>query len=378
MLLEYDPHNSLMTAIDRPSTSPGVTTPQFSNFDSPRGNDRGRGRGRIQRGDRGSSNGAPSRRGGRAEFSSDRPNFDRSNTTIVVENIPEEKFSEDTVRSFFTEFGSIIEVSMRPYKRLALVKYEDWSSAKAAYSSPKVIFDNRFVKVYWYTNPESSQAPLAANKNEALSGTNGTPIPTTVTATSESHIDLEEFTRKQKEAQKVHEEKMKKKAEMEIAQKELERRQEELLKKQAEEKRKLMEKLAAKGSKLSTPSEIEQNGTKSAGHAKPSSQTESLKAQLAALEAEAKSLGLDTALADDATWGIRGRSRGRGAYRGRGFIPRGRGFERGGYRGRGAPLFGGVGATYKLDNRPRKVSLVGIDFTDPARDESLRQYLLVY
>jgi RNA-binding protein 26 len=379
MLLEYDPHNSLMTTIDHPSTSPTVAAPLFPNFDSSRGNDRGRGRSKIQRGDRTSSNGALSRRGGRAEFSSDRPNFDRTNTTIVVENIPEERFSEDVVREFFTEFGSIAEINMRPYKRLALVKYDDWSAAKAAYSSPKVIFDNRFVKVYWYTNPDSlPQVPLATNKNETLGNVNGTSSPTTARATSEPRIDLEEFTRKQQEAQKVHEEKMKKKAEMEAAQKELERRQEELLKKQAEEKRKLMEKLAAKTSKSGTSSVTEQNGTKAASNGKPSSQTEALKAQLAALEAEARSLGLDTALTDDTSWGSRGRGRGRGAYRGRGaFIPRGRGFERGGYRGRGATVFGGAAASYKLDNRPKKISLTGIDFTDSEKDESLRQYLLV-
>lgn len=373
---------------------PGLETPSLSNvpalsqmtFNDSRGNDRGRGRGRGLRGDRGGTNGASaSRRGGRAEFSSDRPNFDRTKTTIVVENIPEEKFSEEAVQEFFSEFGVIIEVTMKPYKRLALVKYDDWSAARAAYSSPKVIFDNRFVKVYWYTNEESLPKPPAVagtGKNGSVDQGNDTQMstPAPPSASSEPQIDLEEFSRKQQEVQKAHEEKMKKKAEMEAAQKELERRQEELLKKQAEEKRKLMERLAARTNKTANQPAPEQNGAPTANTGKTSSQTEALKAQLAALEAEAKSLGLDTALTDDTSWGGRGRGRGRGGYRGRGtFVPRGtRGFDRGGYRGRSGAPFGGGGAAYKLDNRPKRVALTGVDFTNLDKDESLRQYLLVF
>jgi hypothetical protein len=302
-----------------------------------------------------------------------------------VENIPEEKFSEDAVREFFSEFGMITEVTMKAYKRLALVKYDDWSAAKAAYSSPKVIFDNRFVKVYWYTNDEAlPKAPVAAgvstNGSREQIDSAQTSTPTPVIVSSEPQIDLEEFSRKQQEVQKAHEEKVKKKAEMEAAQKELEKRHEELLKKQAEEKRKLMEKLAAKTNKNGSLPSTEENGTPTAGSGKTSSQTEALKAQLAALEAEAKSLGLDTALTDDTSWGGRGRGRGRGTYRARGnFVPRGtRGLDRGGYRGRGGAPFGGGGGAYKLDNRPKKIALTGVDFTNSDKDESLRQYLLVF
>jgi hypothetical protein len=55
-------------------------------------------------------------------------------------------------------------------------------------------------------------------------------------------------------------------------------------------------------------------------------------------------------------------------------VPRG---YRGAYRGRGGAPFGGNLTAYKLDNRPKKVALAGVDFTDPDKDESLRQYLLV-
>jgi len=213
----------MMTGVEN-STSSIFPPTSHTGYNHVRGNDRARGRG--QRGDRGSMNGTPRGRGGRAEFSSDRPNFDRTKTTIVIENIPEEKFSEESVQEFFSEFGTIEDVTMRPYKRLALVRYNDWNAAKAAYSSPKVIFDNRFVKVYWYTNDESlPQTPAASSSNILTAANNGNPVQAPSTA-PESQIDMEEFARKQEEAQKAHEIKMKKKAEMEAKQKELEQRQE--------------------------------------------------------------------------------------------------------------------------------------------------------
>lgn len=332
--------------------------------------DRGRGRGRGHRGDRGGHFGRG--RSGRAEFSSDRPNSDKSKTTIVVENIPEEKFSEEAVREFFSQFGNITEITLKQFKRLALVRYEDWEAANAAYSSPKVIFDNRFVKVYWYKYPDSLPHPPSSKtpSNGKLNGVN----EGSARAASEPQIDIEEFTRKQQEAQKLHEEKMKKKQEMEEARKELEKRQEELLRNQAEEKRRLMERLAAKTGTAAEPAPGDKVVAPAGSPGKSNPQTEALKAQLAALEAEAKSLGIDPAAAEEPSWSSRGRGRGRGLYRGRGaFAPRG---FRGGYRGRGGFVPAGGGA-YRLDNRPKKVSVTGADFTNPDKDESLRQYLLV-
>lgn len=365
---EYDPMNSnIMAGVE--STNPGA-----NNFNQFRGGDRGRGRGGF-RGDRQQPGNRGGRFNGRSEFSSDRPNYDKSNTTIVVENIPEERFTEEEVRGFFSEFGNITDVSMRPYKRLAIVKYDDWNGANSAYKSPAVIFDNRFVKVYWYTNDDSLPKPPLASKSNGFKKESLDPnAPIPARATSEPQIDIEEFARKQQEAQKVHEEKMKKKQEMEAAKKELEKRQEELMKNQAEEKRKLMERIAAKSGK-SGSANGSANGTPTL-ESKPASQTDALKAQLAALEAEAQSLGIDTSLSDGNSWGGRGRGRGRGGYRGRGeYVPRG---YRGGYRGRGAPtIFAAAGRSFNLDNRPKTVSLTGVDFTDSAKDETLREYLMV-
>ncbi|KFZ17608.1 hypothetical protein V502_04514 [Pseudogymnoascus sp. VKM F-4520 (FW-2644)] len=368
---EYDPTNSSLV-VGAEGAPTGMRTQPGGGHQFP-GAERGRGRGRGQFGNRGGPGGAPSRRGGRAEFSSDRPNFDRSKTTIVVENIPEEKFSEEAVRAFFSEFGEIGDVTMQAYKRLALVKYNDWNAAQAAYNSPKVIFDNRFVKVYWYKDEASLPRPPGGNAGEAFTAVTSGDVASGVSArsASETRIDVEEFTRKQAEVQKAHEEKMKKKTEMEAAVAAMQKRQEDLMKRQAEEKRKLMERLAAK------EGTAQPSGESDGAEGKPASQAEALKKQLAALEAEARSLGLDPAQAEENSWGGwggRGRGRGRGAPGMRGAYPA-RG-ARGGYRGRGGAGFAPGPNPYKLDNRPKKIGISGVDFTHAEKDESLRQYLL--
>ncbi|KAK2065027.1 RNA recognition domain-containing protein [Colletotrichum caudatum] len=311
--------------------------------------------------ERGSRDGRKNRRGAkgrrrqnRASFSAEGPLEDRTKTTIVVENIPEEYFSEEEVHKFFSDFGNIEQVTMQPHKRLATVKYDTWDAANAAYRSPKVIFDNRFVRVFWFMDEKDQAAARAAHASGE--------------GQDEPEINLEEFMKKQEEAQRQHEEKMQKKAELDKQRQELEQRQRELLAQHREVQQKLQTKLASK------------NGD--AESAEGGSLNSALRAQLAALEDEAKLLGLDPSATDDATawpttwhptWdSTRGRGRGGFAPRGRGFAPRGRGSYRGGYRGDVHAAY----AAYSLDNRPKTVSVMGVDFTSPEKDEVLRQYLL--
>lgn len=315
-----------------------------------RGSDRGRGRGR---GDRGGFGG----RGRRSEFSSAGPNEDTTITTIVVEQIPEDKLSEESVREFFSQFGEIVDVSLQPHRKLALITYDSHASAKRAWSSPKVIFDNRFVKVYWYR-------PKPERNNEQRPGE----------AAEGPAFDPEEFQRQQEEAQKAHEEKMQKRKETEEAKQALEQQRDELLKKQQEEKERLLQRLKEKG--ISNGTGAEDGQAESAADENVSEQTKQLRAQLASLEAEAKTLGIDPNQAP--SYGYRGRGRGFPSYRGRGgFAPRGRGYDpsyRGGYRGRGA-FRGRGGGVLRLDNRPRRIAVSGINNSE--KDEAFRQYLIV-
>jgi hypothetical protein len=309
---------------------------------------------------RGNRRGGRGKKGGsRAAFSADGPVFDRTKSTIVVENIPEENFSEEEVRNFFSQFGNIVEVSMQPYKHLAIVKFDKWGSANAAYRSPKVIFDNRFVKVFWHK--EDAEPAKAAGTNDGKSGQE--PLDADM-ADAEPDMDPEEFKRKQEEAQKQFQERETKRLELEKQRQELEQKQRELMDKHREETERLKLKLA------------EKNGGDGATPA-PTTGAEALRAKLADLEREAKILGIDPDAADTASSGSFP-ARGKGYRGGRGgFPPRGRGW-RGGRAG-----FGGVDgrhaayAQYSLDNRPKKLAITGVDFSIPEKDEGLRHFLLV-
>ena len=357
-----------------------------------RGHGYPRGRGR---GDRGVL--LQRRNNNRAEFSQAGPNHDRSVTTIVVEQIPEDRFDDQSVRGFFSEFGTIEEVTMQPYKRLALVKYDDYMAARRAYESPKVIFDNRFVKVYWY-KPGGIPAPPPTAK--------GNVNPPSMSKEEEHSFDREKFERDAVAAQKKLEEKKSQMKDVEAKRQALEKQKEELAQKQAEEKRKLLEKLAAKG--VARNGDMATNGNSGTDDNKISAHTKALREKVAELEAEAKSLGLDSALTDTPyQYRGRGRGRGRSSYRGtclenpsffvwteyrkastytlehailtsdclgwEGFAS---GLEnsRGNYRGRSS-FVGRGGGKYNLDNRTKRVAVTG-DLTGE-KDEALRQYLLV-
>ncbi|KAE8150060.1 hypothetical protein BDV25DRAFT_155103 [Aspergillus avenaceus] len=332
---EYDPKSSNI-----------VTDFQRRNTESPfRGSDRGRGRGRG--GDRGGFGG----RGRRSEFSAAGPNEDTSVVTIVVEQIPDDKLSEESVREFFSQYGDIVEISLQPHRKLALITYDSHAAAKRAWSSPKVIFDNRFVKVYWH-KPKAEK--------------NGDHRPP---ASDAEPFNQEEFERQQEAAQKAHEEKLQKRRETEEAKQALERQRDELLKKQLEEKERLMQRLGGNAPSNGAESPNEDGSSPpEAG----SEQTKQLRAQLAALEAEAKTLGIDPNGSESGMSSFRGRGRGRG------FAPRGRGGYdpsfRGGYRGRGG-MARGRGGVLRLDNRPRRVAVAGVELNTD-KDEALRQFLI--
>ncbi|KAI6353894.1 hypothetical protein MCOR25_008845 [Pyricularia grisea] len=338
---------------------------------------------------------APKGKGGRrSQLSAEGPVHDKSRSTIVVENIPEENFTEEDVRGFFSQFGTIVSVSMQPYKRLAVVEYETWASANAAYRSPKVIFDNRFVRVFWRKEDDDEQLGKPAGTN-GNSGGNNTEIAHTANGgnpdTSEEHhaaepeVDMEEFARRQEEAQKVFEEKKRKREELERQRQDLEQRQKEL----HEERKKLRAKLAARGAGNRHNRELSPEvtfSTDAGSSSKPESEeTRALRATLAALEEEARSMGLNPEeSAETSSWPPA--YRGRGGYRGRGrggypfaphhstYPPRA-GF-RGGHRGRGRGNHHAAYAMYSLDHRPKRVAVSGVDFSTADKDEALRQYLL--
>lgn len=316
-------------------------------------NERGRGRG----GARGRGRGVNNFRGGgqRSIHSQLGPSRDRSNTTIVVESIPEDKCDEQSVRDFFEQFGKINDVTMEVDKRLALVGFHSHDAAQAAYESPKVVFDNRFVKVFWYRNDaQLDRTPRRPTQGQRTASQDAE-------MQDEDQIDAVEVAKKQEEAQRKHEEAKKQREEMEKQRLDLDA---QLKAKEAERQR--MAALLAK--KTGKPQSPQGEAITQRGH-EETKQTKNLKAQLAKLEAEARGLGLNP---DEMTNGIGAHApyRGRGGFRGR---TRGRGHYPS-YRG--AYGDGRGGAVMRLDNRPKTIAVTFADGSYNTHEEALRQFLL--
>ncbi|KAI8393923.1 uncharacterized protein BYT42DRAFT_552683 [Radiomyces spectabilis] len=200
----------------------GVPNPQWQGM-SARG---GGGPMRSMRGGRGRGG----RLGGSAPYTT---RYTRSSTRIAVENIPSDKCTIDAVTEYFQKFGNIVDISVQPEFSRALLQFERHSEALAAYQSPEVIFNNRFVKVYWQKVDNEKEEPRKRDTS---------PDPEAIKAKAEELARLrEERRQKQNEQlQKVLE---------------LQKQKEQLLQRQIKEHKTLLEKL--ENSKNMNPKERE-------------------------------------------------------------------------------------------------------------------------
>ena len=289
------------------------------------------------------------KRANRPDFSDPRLPPHKDFTTIVVEQIPEDHFEEEIVRNFFSQFGKVLEITMKPYKHLALVKYETHGAAKRAWESPKAIFDNRFVKVYWY------RPDLKSEK-----GSNGTSSKDADGNMDVDAMDEEAFKQQQQEKQKAYEERVRTRKAMEDARQDLVRRRKTVMK----EHEALVKKLAMAEGEEGDLHSI--NGMKeSSDEDAPDPNIKALRDQLAKMQAEAKSLGIDPD-APSSRKPYRGGFAARAAYRSFGS-------SRGHYPGYGF-VRGRDPSVRKLDNRPRNIAISGVEF-DREKEENLRSYL---
>ncbi|GAB5589532.1 RNA-binding protein 26 [Umbelopsis nana] len=303
----------------------------------------------------GSRGGRGSRGRGRGGFavSGGRSHQNRHNSTIVVENIPKEHCVIDKVHEYFKQFGTITNISLETELSKAIVQYSSHQEADAAYSSPEVIFNNRFVKVYWQKAEAKDQEAAVTPPPKPAAPKTYEPSPEVVAAKAAEFAKLKEIKQKQQQARLQ-------------TMLELQKSKEQLIQKQIQEQKELMEKLAnaktpeERSSIMSALNNIT-NPTSSAPAAttapvtaetdkasdeqtqtedeKKEETAEDLKAKLARLEAEAAALGIH---------GVSGRGRGRGrggfyAARGRGSWPR--------------PAPGGIQKSYRLDNRTTKLMI---------------------
>ena len=247
------------------------------------------------------------------------PQHDRTKSTLIVENIPGERLDTTAVQQYFGQFGEIQQIDLDTREKRAIVKFADWESANRAWTSPAAVFDNRFVKVFW----RQEDRPVGSSANPA-------PVAPQVDLAPEAVA----------QRQQAHEERMRKKQEMESRMAAVRAQQMNLLNKQAENESRL----------------AQMSGQAPA----PGSSTAALEAQLNELKAKAAALGVPRPAP----------SRGGGA-RGRGGFVGGRGA---GGRGRGAlrasPY---AGRPMTLDNRPRKVV---VDEFDVANSAALKQHIM--
>ncbi|KAG2185106.1 hypothetical protein INT44_001896 [Umbelopsis vinacea] len=333
----YDPENSGM-----PGPSPDMNMPPMDGM-PPFAGQRGGGRG--GRGTRGRGRGGFAASGGRSHQN-------RHNSTIIVENIPAEHCVIDRVNEYFKQFGTITNISLQPEASKAVISFSSHQEADTAYSSPEVIFNNRFVKVYWQKAETKEQDAVTPPPPKPLTPKTYEPSPEVIAAKAAEFAKLKEVKQKQQQARLQ-------------TMLELQKSKEQLIQRQIQEQKVLLEKLE----KAKTPEERSEimtalnNITASssatapapavaaptATEATPSEQPETddakkadsadeLKAKLARLEAEAAALGIHGASG-------RGRGRGRGGF----YATRGRG----GWQPRGAP--GGIQKSYRLDNRTTKL-----------------------
>ncbi|KAF8971585.1 hypothetical protein BDZ97DRAFT_1253118 [Flammula alnicola] len=330
---------------------------------------------------------------GRGTFGGEVHNFrpeKRNDKTLVVEKIPEDKLSLESVNSWFKRFGTVTNVAIDTNNAKALVSFSNHDEAHAAWKSEDAVFGNRFVKVFWHRPMEghgqvgarmlAASAPLVANMTASSTttapqpaGAVSTSIPASTSsisitaprkpsATQGESATLSALAAKQQLLEKTIAEQKTLMASLDTA--------------SPEEKKEIMGRLRKLGEEMSkltasTPMTASSNTstTKAAGkkpadglteherkererldkelemHNGPDESTEDLKAKLERLKAA--SLGLDSPLpSTSAPY--------RGGYRGR---------ARGGPRGysRGAFMRGGPPrSSMKLDNRPKKLLVKGV------------------
>ncbi|KAA1468608.1 hypothetical protein DENSPDRAFT_476953 [Dentipellis sp. KUC8613] len=323
----------------------------------------------------------------------------RNDKTLVVEKIPEDRLSLDSVNGWFKQFGTVTNVAIDAGSAKALVSFETHEAAHAAWKSEEAVFGNRFVKVFWHRPMEghgqvgqrmlAASAPLVANisarENAAAASAQGehaaSPAPSTPAHQRKSSTPAANATKSALAAkQQLLEQQI---AEQKSLMEKLSTASPEEKKTILARLRKLGEEMKAPAASPSTPrattpvpaqrrasstpkaeeheqkererldKELEMHAAVVEGE---EDSTEALKAKLEKLKAEAASLGIDANA--EPQYG----STSYRPYRGRG---RGsRGYFRGAMRG-GPPR-----GSMKLDNRPKKLLVkdVSPDAVQAVRD----------
>lgn len=136
------------------------------------------------------------------------PAHQRSDTRLVIDRIPAEFCTISAVNDYFQKFGSVVNITMQPEFQRARIEYATRDQANAAYTSPDVIFGNRFVKVFWdHDDPTTTTTPTGPGMaSRRQSQSNMIPSETSFTRMDTAAIKKQEALRGMLELQKQKQE----------------------------------------------------------------------------------------------------------------------------------------------------------------------------
>jgi RNA-binding protein 26 len=88
--------------------------------------------------------------------SSFNPNF-KSQTTLLITNIPPDLNSIDKLNSHFKKFGTVVNLQVKFAANKAYVQYTTHAEAVRAMRAVDAVLGNRFIKVFWAHRPDEPQ-----------------------------------------------------------------------------------------------------------------------------------------------------------------------------------------------------------------------------
>lgn len=83
-----------------------------------------------------------------------------NNGKIIIDKIPPDYCNIAAVHGHFSQFGTIVNIDLMPELGRARLQYSKNEESQAAHDSPEVIFNNRFVKVYWDDTSDAIPLPV--------------------------------------------------------------------------------------------------------------------------------------------------------------------------------------------------------------------------
>ena len=134
------------------------------------------------------------------QFSTSRPTL--SSTRLILDKIPPDCCNVAKINEYFGKFGNLVNLSVQADQNRALLQYEKPEEALAAFRSPEVIFDNRFVKLFWDANDTGAAVrPRSWNAEGASKLQEVKAIPH-VQPQDEQHLRKQEVLRSMHEFQR--------------------------------------------------------------------------------------------------------------------------------------------------------------------------------